>query len=99
MRYAKPILAALFLATLPAGAAAPGAGPGKNAIRQETASLHLAPVALVFDAPERAHVRACANLAALRALRSQQSGSDYATQNRILELTFMLCMSGAPADG
>jgi hypothetical protein len=37
----------------------------------------------------------CANFAAIRALMAKASGSDFAVQNRVLSLTFLLCMHGA----
>ena len=36
----------------------------------------------------------CANFAAIRALMAKASGSDFAIQNRVLNLTFLLCMHG-----
>lgn len=44
-------------------------------------------------------VTACANFAAIRALMAKASGSDFAIQNRVLNVTFLLCMRDAsPAD-
>jgi hypothetical protein len=45
-------------------------------------------------ADARGHVAVCANLAAVRALDAKAVGANYAAQDRILELTFVLCMSG-----
>lgn len=36
----------------------------------------------------------CANLAAIRALMAKASGSDFAIQTRVLNLTFLLCVHG-----
>lgn len=36
----------------------------------------------------------CANFAAIRALMAKASGSDFAIQTRVLNLTFLLCMHG-----
>ena len=46
-------------------------------------------------AETRGHTRNCANFAALRALAAKASGSDFAIQSRVLNLTFLLCMHGA----
>lgn len=54
------------------------------------------PVSLSSEVNTRAQIAACAHLAALRGMSARTSGADYATQNRVLELTFLLCMSGAP---
>lgn len=37
----------------------------------------------------------CANFAAIRALMAKASGSDFAIQSRVLNVTFLLCMHGA----
>lgn len=44
----------------------------------------------------RAQVAACAHIAALRGMSARTTCADYATQNRELELAFLLRMSGAP---
>jgi hypothetical protein len=42
----------------------------------------------------RGRIANCANLAAVRALDAKAVGASYATQDKILDLTFVLCMSG-----
>jgi hypothetical protein len=55
------------------------------------------PVRLIEEnRASRGRIAVCANLAALRGMSARTSGSDYATQNRVLELTFLLCMSETP---
>ena len=46
----------------------------------------------------RGQIAVCANLAAIRALGAKAAGSDYPTQGRILDLTFVLCLAGAPSE-
>jgi hypothetical protein len=43
----------------------------------------------------RGQTRNCANFAAVRALMAKASGSDFAIQTRVLNVTFLLCMHGA----
>jgi hypothetical protein len=54
-------------------------------------------VSLSSEVDARAQIAACAHISALRGASARSSGADYATQNRVLELTFLLCMSGKPA--
>jgi len=54
------------------------------------------PVNLAGEVDPRAQIAACAHIAAVRGVNARTSGADYATQNRVLEFTFLLCMSGAP---
>lgn len=54
------------------------------------------PVSLSTTVDARAQIAACAHIAALRGIGARATGADYATQNRVLELTFLLCMSGGP---
>ncbi len=42
----------------------------------------------------RGQIAVCANLAALRALDAKAVGAPYAAQDRILDMTFVLCMAG-----
>ncbi len=44
----------------------------------------------------RGQIAVCANLAAIRALGAKAAGSDYPSQSRILDLTFVLCLAGTP---
>lgn len=102
MRYSKTIVSIVVLAGIlqPSRAAAPQTNPAK------AASLLVLPIAGNAPAPIRAsltderavrgQVAMCANLAAIRGVNARTSGADYATQNRVLELTFILCMSGTP---
>jgi hypothetical protein len=46
-------------------------------------------------AESRSQTTNCANFAAIRALMAKASGSDFAIQNRVLNVTFLLCMHGA----
>ena len=57
----------------------------------------LVSVSLSSGLDARTQVAACAHVATLRGLNARSSGADYATQHRVLELTFLLCMSGTPA--
>jgi len=44
--------------------------------------------------PNRIRVANCANLAAVRAMGAKTMGASYSAQDRILDLTFVLCMAG-----
>ena len=46
-------------------------------------------------AETREPITSCANFAAIRALMAKASGSDFAIQNRVLNVTFLLCMRDA----
>jgi len=47
----------------------------------------------------RSQIAVCANLAAIRTLDAKAKGADFAMQDRILDLTFVLCMAGTPLQG
>ena len=100
MRYAAAVVAMIFLGV--AGGKATAQGPAnlpKLSAPRFVASYPrppLMPVSLSSGADARTQVAACAHVAALRGLNARSSGADYATQNRVLELTFLLCMSGTP---
>jgi len=50
-------------------------------------------------AETRGQATNCANFAAIRALMAKASGADFAIQNRVLNVTFLLCMHGeSPTD-
>jgi hypothetical protein len=57
-----------------------------------------APIRVSLREPQRtasrSQVAVCANLAAIRAMDAKAVGASYAAQDRILDLTFVLCMSG-----
>jgi hypothetical protein len=74
----------------------PAKTPSPVAVRALAAPQPL-PVRMIEEnRATRGQIAACANLAALRGMSARTSGSDYATQNRVLELTFLMCMSGTP---
>jgi hypothetical protein len=47
----------------------------------------------------RGRIAVCANLAAISALDAKDKGAGFAVQDRILDLTFVLCMAGRPLQG
>ena len=89
----------LMAALLFAGAAQPTQSepiPGATKFAQTAPRPVLIPAALhqVQQSDVRGHIAVCANLAAVRALDAKAVGANFAAQDRILELTFVLCMSG-----
>jgi len=105
MRFSKTIPAIVVLAgvMLPSHAAAPHAdfmaqaSPAKAAplvLREAGAPAPIEASLTVGRADDRGRIAACAKLAAIRGVSARTSGADYATQNRVLELSFILCMSG-----
>ncbi len=44
----------------------------------------------------RGRIAVCADLAAARALDAKVTGAGYAVQDRVLDFTFVLCMTGPP---
>ena len=44
----------------------------------------------------RSQLAQCANLAAMRARDAKAAGAGYAVQDRILDMAFLLCLSGSP---
>jgi len=105
MQHSKAIVAAVVLIGifLPSRAASPhatAAAPQINPAKAAPLELRDAPAPIktsLTDAGERGRIAMCANLAAVRGVGARTSGADYATQNRVLELSFILCMSGRPA--
>jgi hypothetical protein len=98
MLNSKLILPVFLLSTLTAAIAAPNTNPAK-AQPSTAVGNTLSPAikaSLIEERVNRGQIAACANLAALRGASARTSGADYATQNRVLEVTFLLCMSGAP---
>lgn len=103
MRYSKIILSVLLLWTctdaVQGGAlqAKPSANLPKLSPPRFIASYPhppALPVNLSSEVDARAQVTACAHIAAVRGMGARATGADYATQNRVLELSFLLCMSG-----
>jgi hypothetical protein len=95
MRKAICLMAALLFV----GAAQPTQSETMKSM-SETAQAASRPVLIraalreVPHADSRGKIAACANLAAVRALDAKAVGASYAAQDRILDLTFVLCMSG-----
>lgn len=100
MRHSKAVLPIIVLAAVlqPSRAAAPHINPAKAPrLVLSVAGNDAAPIKASLTeghAAERGRVAMCANLAAIRGVSARTSGADYATQNRVLELSFVLCMSG-----
>ena len=102
MRKAICLMAALlFLSASQPTQSEPMKGPAepiKSAIK--TAQAASSPVLIraalreIPEAEPRGKIAVCANLAAVRALDAKAVGANYAAQDRILDLTFVLCMSG-----
>jgi len=98
MRMGVIVAAALMLASGPAQAQSsntPLILP-KPAPHRPERQAAIVPAALVERQPEvtRGQIVVCANLAAQRALDAQRVGAGYAAQDRILDVTFVLCMAG-----
>ncbi len=96
---ALSLVAVLLCGFAPAGQAREqSAVPRVAALASQTAPKQLAEVKVVLSqAPltdTRSQIAVCANFAAIRALMAKASGSDFGIQNRVLNLTFLLCMHG-----
>ena len=98
MRMAGIIAAILLFGGGPAQAQSWDHGPVlSNAIQHavaRTAPVVRVGLTLRQPAVTRALIAECANLAALRALDAKAVGATYAAQDRILDMTFVLCMAG-----
>jgi hypothetical protein len=68
--------------------------PAKTAQAVSRPMLIRAALREMPQADPRGKIASCANLAAVRALDAKAVGANYAAQDRILDLTFVLCMSG-----
>jgi len=98
MRKAGIIAAIVVFGGGPAQAQSWDHGPvPSNAIQHATArAVPVVSVGLTDRQPAltRGQIAVCANLAALRALDAKAVGATYAAQDRILDMTFVLCMAG-----
>jgi hypothetical protein len=95
MRKAICLMAALlFVGAAQPTQSEPMQGTAKTAQPASRAVLIPASLHQARQADTRGHIAVCANLAAVRALDAKAVGASYAAQDRILELTFVLCMSG-----
>lgn len=94
LSYAAALL--LFLALAQSAGGEEFAKPGIQPVRPMPASF--AEVRRPLGASQ-SQIADCANLAAIRALDAKAHGAGYAVQDRILDLTFVLCMAGTAASG
>ena len=98
MRYTAAVVAVILLGV--AGSEAVAQAPAnlpKLAAPRWVASYPrppAIPASLTDTTDVRAQIAACAHFAALRGMGARATGADYATQDRVLELAFLLCMSG-----
>lgn len=81
-------------------ASAASAEPRAGTLASQTVpkQLHVTNVGLTlppFNDP-LGQIAVCANYAAIRAQIAKASGSSFAIQDRVLNLTFLLCMHGTP---
>ena len=98
MRKAGIVAAILMFGGGPAQARPPDQAPVlSNAVQHAMAQpASVVRVGMMERQPAvtRGQIAVCANLAAIRALDAKAVGATYAAQDRILDVTFVLCMAG-----